>query len=94
MTNPVILPPTLEGAPLIGNVGRAYYENRYSPSSYSVYNDTFDAPPKIGNYTVSPYGSSQSHGGLMNPTSIVSPVYSNQELTVVDVPPYRFETSH
>ena len=59
-----------------------------------MYNDTFDAPSKVGHYTVSHYGNGQSYGGLTNPTSIVSPVYSNQEPTVVDVAAYRFGTSH
>ena len=92
--NPVISPPTLESAPLIGNIGRACYENQYSASSYSMYNDTFDAPSKTGHYTVSPYGNGQSHSGPTNPTPIVSPVYSNQESPVVNVAAYRFGTSH
>ena len=92
--NPVISPPTLGSAPLVGNVGRACYESRFSASSYPMYNDTFDAPSKAGHYTVSPYGNGQSHNGLTNPTSVVSPVYPNQESTVVDVAAYRFGTSH
>lgn len=94
VTNPVISPPTLESASLIGNMGRTCYETQYSASPYSMYNETFDAPSKVGHYTVSPYGNGQSHNGLTNPTSIASPVYSNQESTVVDVVTYRFGTSH
>ena len=93
MTNPVISPPSLESAPLIGNVGRACYESQYSASSYSIYNDNFDATSKVRHYTVPAYGNGQSHGGLTNPTSIVSPVYT-QGSTVVDVAAYRFGTSH
>jgi len=93
-TNPVISPPTLESGPLVGNVGRTCYESQYSANSYSMYNDTFDATSKVGHYAVPAYGNGQSHSGLMNPTSIVSPVYSNQESTVVDVATYRFGTSH
>lgn len=94
MTNSVISPPSLESDPLIDNVGRACYESQYSGSSYSIYNDTFDAASKVGHYTVPAYGNGQSHSGLTNPTPIVSPVYSNQESTAVDIAAYRFGTSH
>jgi hypothetical protein len=93
ITNPVISPPSLESAPLIGNGGRACYEHQYSASSYSIYNDNFDTASKVGHYTPPSYESGQSHGGLTNPTPIVSPVY-NQESTVVDVAAYRFGTAH
>ena len=93
MTNPVIPPPSLENAPLIGNVGRTCYESQYSPGSYSIYDNNFDATSKVGHYTIPAYGNGQSHGGLTNSTSIVSPVY-NQESTVVDIAAYRFGTSH
>ena len=94
IANTVISPPTLESAPLIGNIGRACYENQCSGGSYSMYNDTFNTHSKVGHYTVSPYGNGQSHSGLTNSKSIVSPVYSNQESTVADVAAYRFGTSH
>lgn len=93
MTNPLISPPSLESASLVGNVGRACYESQYSASSYSIYDDNFDVTSKVGHYTVPAYGNGQAHGGLTNPTPIVSPVY-NQESTVVDVAGYRFGTSH
>ena len=93
VSNTVISPPSLESAPLVGNLGRACYESQYSTNSYAIYNDNFDATSKVGHYTVSAYGNGQSHGGLTNSTSIVSPVY-NQESTVVDVAPYQFGTSH
>lgn len=92
MANSIISPPNLESAPLVGNIGRCY-ESQYSGSSYSIYDDNFDATSKVGHYTVPAYGNGQSHGGLTNHTSIVSPVY-NQESTVVDVAGYRFGTSH
>jgi len=92
-TNPVISPPSLESAPLTGNLGRACYETQYSASPYSIYNDNFDATSKVGHYTVPVYGNGQTHGGLTNSTSIVTPVY-NQESTVVDVAAYQFGTSH
>lgn len=94
MPDSVIPSPSLEGAPLIGNVGRSCYETQYSPGSYSIYHDDFDATSKVGHYTVPTYGNGQSHGGLTNPTPIVSSVYPNQESTVVDVAAYRFGTSH
>ena len=90
MTNP---PPSLESAPLVGTIGRPCYESQYSAGSYSIYDDNFDATSKVGHYTVPTYGHGQSHGGLTNPTPIVSPVY-NQESTVVDIAGYRFGTSH
>jgi hypothetical protein len=93
MTNPRIPPPSLESAPLVGNIGRACYESQYSASSYSIYDNNFDATSKVGHYTVPVYGSGQSHGGLSNSTSIVSPVY-NQESAVIDIAAYRFGTSH
>ena len=93
VSNTVISPPSLESAPLVGNLGRACYESQYSTNSYAIYNDNFDATSKVGHYTVSAYGNGQSHGGLTNSTSILSPVY-NQESTVVDVAPYQFGTSH
>jgi len=94
MTNPLVSPPSLESAPFIGNVGRVCYESQYSAGSYSIYNEAFDATSKVGHYTVPAYGNGQSHSGLTNPTSIMSPVYSNQESTVADVAAYRFGTSH
>lgn len=94
MANSVISPPSLESAPLIGNVGRVCYESQYSSSSYSMYNNTFDAPSKVGQYTVPSYGNGQPHGGHTNSTRILSPAYPNQESTVVDVAAYRFGTPH
>ena len=94
MTNAVVSPPSLESAPLVGNVGRSCYESQYSTGSYSIYNDGFDATSKVGHFTVPTYGNGPSHSGLTNPTPIVSPVYSNPESTVVDVAAYRFGTSH
>jgi hypothetical protein len=93
MPDSVIPSPSLEGAPLIGNVGRSCYESQYSPGSYSIYHDDFDATSKVGHYTVPTYGNGQSHGGLTNPTPIVSSVYPNQGSTV-DIAAYRFGTSH
>ena len=93
MTNTVISPPSLGSAPVISNVERSCYENQYSPGSYSIYHDAFDSTSKVGHFGPM-YGNGQSHGGLANATSIVSPMYSNPEAAAVDMAAYRFGTSH